>query len=249
MSEFPKIYAHRGASSLAPENTIAAFAKALEVGATRFEFDVDVMGDGTLLVIHDDTLDRTTDGSGDYYSKSYADLRRLDAGKWFSSVYRFERVPELADVITFAQRNAMRMNLEIKPCMGGPQLRDTLLENLVVAVRNVDTSDFLVSSFDHDMLARFHQARPDVSLGWLFVREGQPGPIWQEGAPSLQCAAIHPPLDGLTEAEVAQMKDAGFAVNVWTVNDVETARRLASWGVDGIFTDRPQDFPAHALAR
>ena len=89
MSEFPRIFAHRGASSLAPENTIAAFAKAMEVGARWFEFDVDIIGDGSLIVIHDDTLDRTTTGSGSYYQLGFSDIRRLDAGRWFSDTYRF----------------------------------------------------------------------------------------------------------------------------------------------------------------
>ncbi|MCD4557709.1 glycerophosphodiester phosphodiesterase family protein [Schaalia sp. lx-100] len=249
MTSYPRIFAHRGASSLAPENTIASFAKAMEIGARRFEFDVDVMGDGTLLVIHDDTLDRTTSGTGGYYDKGYSDLRRLDAGRWFSDVYRFERVPELADVLTFGQRQSMMMNMEIKPCFGGMALRDKLLENLVVAVKDVDVEHFLVSSFDHDMLARFHRERPDIALGWLFARENQPGPTWQEGAAELECRAIHPDVNGLTQAEVHEIHEAGFQVNVWTVNTLEKAAELASWGVDGIFTDRPQDFPAEALAR
>lgn len=249
MSEFPIIYSHRGASSLAPENTIAAFAKALEVGARRFECDVDVMGDGTLLIIHDETLDRTTNGTGDYYSKGYAELRRLDAGAWFSPTYRFERIPELADATKFTTANNMFLNLEIKPCFGGMELRDKLLENLTVTLRDFPTSQLLVSSFDHDMLARFHAARPDIDLAWLFAREGQPGPTWQEGAHLINCVAINPDLEGLTREEVAEMRDAGFEVNVWTVNDVDQARELASWGVTGIFTDRPQDFPAEALAR
>jgi len=101
MSEFPRIFAHRGASSLAPENTIAAFAKAMEVGARWFEFDVDITGDGSLIVIHDDTLDRTTTGSGSYYQLGFSDIRRLDAGRWFSDTYRFERIPEAADALAF----------------------------------------------------------------------------------------------------------------------------------------------------
>ncbi|QWW19313.1 glycerophosphoryl diester phosphodiesterase [Schaalia sp. 19OD2882] len=249
MSEFPRIFAHRGASSLAPENTIAAFSKAMECGAKRIEFDVDVMGDGTLLVIHDDTLDRTTNSSGPYHGLGYSDLRRIDAGAWFSPAYRFERIPELADVIAFANANGLGMNLEIKPCRAATELREKLLENLLVAIDRVRTTDFLVSSFDHDMLAGFHAARPDIALGWLHARADQAGPTWQEGARLLQCRAVHPQLEGLTREEVAEIREAGFEVNVWTVNDVATARELASWGVDGIFTDRPQDFPAEALAR
>ena len=116
MSDFPRIFAHRGASSLAPENTIAAFSKAMEVGARWFEFDVDIIGDGSLIVIHDDTLDRTTSGSGSYYQLGFSDIRRLDAGRWFSDTYRFERIPEAADALAFAHAQQMGVNLEIKPC-------------------------------------------------------------------------------------------------------------------------------------
>lgn len=250
MTDFPRIYAHRGASSLAPENTIASFSKAWEVGARWFEFDVDVIGDGTLIVIHDDTLDRTTNGKGGYYNLSYSDIRRLDAGRWFSSTYRLEGIPEVADVISFSNAQHMGMNLEIKPCYGGPTLRKTLVENLSVALGAVaDPSRLIVSSFDHEILQDFHEACPEVSLGWLFDRVHQPGPTWQEGAAALACRAIHPDNQGLTREEVTQMRDAGFEVNVWTVNDLDRARELADWGVTGIFTDRPQDFPAEALAR
>lgn len=249
MTDLPRVYAHRGASSLAPENTIASFSKAMEVGAHWFEFDVDVIGDGTLIVLHDDRLDRTTSGKGGYYALGYSDIRRLDAGAWFSPTYRFERIPEAADVISFANAHRMGMNLEIKPCRAGAALRETLIENLSVALDAVaDPSRLIVSSFDHDLLVDFHAARPAIALGWLFEREGQPGPTWQEGAAALGCAAIHPDVTGLTKEEVCEMRDAGFDVNAWTVNDVGLARELASWGVTGVFTDRPQDFPAEALA-
>lgn len=244
---FPRIFAHRGASSLAPENTIASFAKAAEVGARWFEFDVDIIGDGSLIVIHDDKLQRTTTGKGGYYNLSFSDIRKLDAGKWFSDAYRFERIPEVADVISFANSTNMGMNLEIKPCCGGTELREKLIENLAVAVDSVANTDhFIVSSFDHEALVRFHATRPNIKLGWLFDRENQPGPTWQQGADQLGCTAIHPDVNGLTPEEVKEMRDAGFDVNVWTVNDVDQALELASWGVTGIFTDRPQDFPVEA---
>ena len=247
MSDFPRIYAHRGASSLAPENTIAAFSKAMEVGARWFEFDVDIIGDGSLIVIHDDTLDRTTTGSGSYYQLGFSDIRRLDAGRWFSDTYRFERIPEAADVLAFAHAQQMGANLEIKPCAGGNRLRERLIEALAVTLAGDKVpSRLLVSSFDHELLAAFHEACPSVALGWLIERASEE---WREGATALGAAAIHPGVEGLTESDVRAMRDAGFEVNVWTVNDVDQARELASWGVTGIFTDRPQDFPAEALAR
>lgn len=249
MTPLPRIIAHRGAKSLAPENTIAAFAKAMEVGARWFEFDVGAIGDGSLIVMHDDTLDRTTTGSGRYDGLAFSDIRKLDAGRWFSGTYRFERVPEAADAIEFGNTAQMGMHLEVKPCRRNPLLRERLVEALAVAVgAAADPAHFVVSSFDHDLLAAFHEARPDVALGWL-VERGQGPSSWRGGAEALGCAAVHPPLEGLTEAEVADIRAAGFDVNVWTVNDVECAQRLAQWGVTGVFTDVPQDFPADALAR
>lgn len=250
MTDFPRIFAHRGASSLAPENTIAAFSKAMEVGATWFEFDVDIIGDGTLIVIHDDRLQRTTTGTGGYYTLGFSDIRRLDAGSWFSDTYRFERIPEALDAIEFGNAARMGMNLEIKPCRGGTRLRDTLIENLSVIVDKVeDTERFIVSSFDHELLAAFHASRPHIHLGWLMDAQEPETLNWEEGATQLGCRAIHPGVEGLTKDDVTRMRDAGFDVNVWTVNDVQQAAELASWGVTGIFTDRPQDFPVDALKR
>ncbi len=119
MTEFPKIFAHRGAPTLAPENTIASFAKASEIGARWCECDVGVMADGTLLIIHDDTVDRTTNSSGSWDSWGYGELRRLDAGAWFSPTYRFERIPELADVVSFANSTQTGFNFELKPREAG----------------------------------------------------------------------------------------------------------------------------------
>ncbi|WP_043535834.1 glycerophosphodiester phosphodiesterase family protein [Actinomyces polynesiensis] len=250
MPEFPRILAHRGASSLAPENTMASFVKAMEVGARWIEFDVDIMGDGTLLVMHDDTLDRTTTGHGGYYDKGFSDLRRLDAGSWFSDVYRFEPVPEAADVIEFLNASGLHGNLEIKPCRGGEVLRERVIETLAHTVDTlVDQEHFIVSSFDHDLLARFHAERPDTDLGWLLERDDHGREGWRTGAVELGCRAVNPGDTDLTEAQVAEMLEAGFEVNVWTVDDLDRARELARWGVTGIFTNRPQDFPESALQR
>lgn len=247
MSEFPRIFAHRGAKSLAPENTMAAFVKAFEVGARWFEFDVDIMGDGTLLIIHDDTLDRTTNGSGSYANLGYSDLRKLDAGAWFSDTYRLERIPECASVIEFANAQRMGMNLEIKPNLVSEEARTQLVENVAVAVDAVaDKSRLIVSSFDHRQLRHFHELRPEIAVGWLVDPEDE-RTHWRHGAVELGVQAVHPGVEGLTREEVHELRALGFEVNVWTVNDVDTARELADWGVTGVFTDYPQLFPAEAL--
>ena len=175
MTALPRVFAHRGASSLAPENTIAAFSKAMEVGARWFEFDVDIIADGTLIVIHDNRLDRTTNGKGGYYTHSFSDIRRLDAGAWFSDTYRFERIPEAADAISFGNKQHMGMNLEIKPCQGGTQLRERLIEALAVAVDSVlDKDRFIVSSsttsFSQPSMRLVRRFR---SLGSLTPRSSQ----------------------------------------------------------------------------
>lgn len=248
MSEFPKIIAHRGASTLAPENTIAAFAKASEIGARWCECDVGVMADGTLLVIHDDTVDRTTNSSGSWDSWGYGELRRLDAGAWFSPTYRFERIPELADVVSFANATQTSFNIELKPRAAGKR-RDTLVENLEVALQSFkNKSGLLISSFDHELLSAVRQAMPELPLAWLCTPAEMRAESWRE-ASQIECTAIHPCGQDLTEADVHEMLDAGFDVNVWTVNSLEDARTAAKWGVSGIFTDRVQDFPAEALAR
>ena len=248
MSEFPKIIAHRGASTLAPENTIAAFAKASEIGARWCECDVGVMADGTLLVIHDDTVDRTTNSSGSWDSWGYGELRRLDAGAWFSPTYRFERIPELADVVSFANATQTSFNIELKPRAAGKR-RDTLVENLEVALQSFkNKSGLLISSFDHELLSAVRQAMPELPLACLCTPAEVRAGSWRE-ASQIECTAIHPCGQDLTEADVHEMLDAGFDVNVWTVNTLEDARKAAQWGVTGIFTDRVQDFPAEALAR
>ena len=248
MSEFPKIIAHRGASTLAPENTIAAFAKASEIGARWCECDVGVMADGTLLVIHDATVDRTTNSSGSWDSWGYGELRRLDAGAWFSPTYRFERIPELADVVSFANATQTSFNIELKPRAAGKR-RDTLVENLEVALQSFkNKSGLLISSFDHELLSAVRQALPELPLAWLCTPAEVRAESWRE-ASQIECTAIHPCGQDLTEADVHEMLDAGFDVNVWTVNTLEDARTAAKWGVSGIFTDRVQDFPAEALTR
>lgn len=130
MTGFPRIYAHRGASSSLPRTPSPPSPRRGRSGRLRVRVRCRCHRRRTLIVIHDDTLDRTTSGEGGYYGLTYSDIRKLDAGRWFSDTYRLERIPEAADVISFANGQRMGMNLEIKPCYGGPELRKTLVENL-----------------------------------------------------------------------------------------------------------------------
>ncbi|MDO5720348.1 MAG: glycerophosphoryl diester phosphodiesterase [Actinomycetaceae bacterium] len=253
MSVYSPIVAHRGMSSLAPENTIAAFAACVEHGVASFEFDVDIMGDGTLIVIHDNTLDRTTTGTGGYYDKSFSDLRRLDAGAWFSPTYRFERVPELASVIELMNRTGLDANLEIKPSTSGHEMRQSLVEGVAVSLRELNSErGIIISSFDPQLLAGVKEHAPHIPRACLF--DWQDGPeleqvdSWIDIARHLDARAIHPGESRLTRQAVQRMLEAGFEVNVWTVNDLHRAAELAEWGVHSVITDVAQDFPAESRA-
>ncbi|EEH64475.1 glycerophosphodiester phosphodiesterase family protein [Gleimia coleocanis DSM 15436] len=251
---YPHIIAHRGMSSLAPENTMAAFAACIDYGVKSFEFDVDIIGDGSLICIHDDSLDRTTTGKGGYYNLDYSAIRKLDAGKWFSDTYTFERIPELASVIELMNKSQLDANLEIKPCQGGHVLREKLIQHIAVALRELDPQRRLViSSFDPELLWMAAKAMPERNFAAL-TETNHDEPLLEQVQMWLDIAATFPETgatlqamhvdnEGLTAEAVKMMKDAGYKVRVWTVNDPARAAELAEWGVDAIFTDKAQDFP------
>lgn len=239
-----RVYAHRGVSSMAPENTMGAFVKCLDYGIDWFEFDVTMASDGSLMVIHDDMLNRTTSGRGKVVEKTFAELRVLDAGVWFAESFRFERIPELATVIDFMNNTGLGANLELKAYPAGNDSRENFVKAALVALQKLrDGNKILVSSFDHDLLAAFAKECPQVKTGYLLeaAEVCDPAEPWRERAAEIGCSAIHPGLDGLTADDVQRFRAAGYEVNVWTVNDRQTAEQLREWGVNGVFSDRPQD--------
>ena len=152
------LYAHRGASAEAPENTLAAFRRALEVGADGIELDVHLSADGVPVVIHDDTLERTTDGSGPVAAQSRAGLARLDAGAWFAPEFSGEELPTLqATLLLLAGR--LRLNLEVKAARAGMAVFDLL--------RHFPQADAVISSFDYGLLARLRRSAPELPLAVL----------------------------------------------------------------------------------
>lgn len=257
MTTYPKIIAHRGMSALAPENTMAAFAACIDHGVRCFEFDVDIIGDGSLICIHDDKLERTTTGKGGYYNLDYADIRKLDAGKWFDEKYTFERIPELASVIELMNNNQLDANLEIKPCQGGTQLREKLIEHIAMALKQLKPERGLViSSFDTELLLMAAKAMPQQRFAGLAPIDPKQ-PLLEQVGTWLRLAAefkglganleaLHVENEGLSAEAVTMMKEAGYEVRVWTVNSLERAAELGAWGVDAIFTDNAHLFPVTA---
>lgn len=239
----PRVIAHRGMSSLAPENTLAAFRLCAEHGVRWFEFDCDVLADGTVVVIHDETLDRTTDHAGGYHHLAAADLAGIDAGSWFSAEFSGEPLPTLPQVLAVMNELGLDANLELKSSNAGA----AHARRLVAAVsRDLESlhpgRELLVSSFNPVLLGEFHRLAPRWPVACLFEDRWWAG-MWRSIADLLDACAVHPELDGLTAARVRRIRESGRDVNVWTVNSTATAEELFDWGVTGVFTDVAQDFP------
>lgn len=236
MSPRPQIFAHRGARTVAPENTLPAFARGLELGADGIELDVQASADGHLVVMHDFTLDKTTDGTGPVAAQTLDALRRLDAGRKFGAAFAGTRIPTLEEVFDLVGSRG-RVNVEIKSMdvQGGPEA-----DGVVALVRARNLFDqVIVSSFNPITLIKLRWLEPKLALGLLYEK---PLPAFLRAAwlsPILAPQALHPYYP-LVDAELMQRaRSRGLAVNTWTVNAVDEARRLAALGVDTIITDVP----------
>jgi glycerophosphoryl diester phosphodiesterase len=229
----PLVIAHRGASGTCPENTLAAFRRAAAMGAHMVELDVQLTRDGGVVVIHDWTLERTTDGAGAVRERTLADIRRLDAGSWFGPAFRDTQVPTLAEVLAAVE---LPINVELKP------VGDDGLEARALAV--VESAHALArvvfSSFDDGALMRLRARSAHATLAVLRNR----GPVTD----AVACAervgarALHLRKDGATADAVRVAARAGLPVRAWTVNEHEEMDRLVAAGVEGVFTDFPERF-------
>lgn len=228
--------AHRGASGRAPENTHAAFAAALALGAEAIELDVQLSADGELVVIHDETLDRTTDGQGPVGDRSAAELMRLDAGSWFGAEFRGERIPRLADVLT-QLRDRVTLNVEIKSARDLGVIEPKLAA-LVAAERATEWVVF--SSFHAQGVRNMRAAAPWARLGVLCDQDPLPGGL--ELAIEIGAELLSPGRRWVDGRVVAAAHARGLAVWVWTVNEPGEIRRLIALGVDAIFSDYPERF-------
>lgn len=225
------VWAHRGASGVAPENTLAAFHAAEQAGANGVELDVRLSSDGCPVVMHDRTLDRTTNGRGPLAGFTLAELRRFDAGGWFAPQFAGEPVPGLEQVLKWAS-GRLRLNLEVKEFEAG--LAVTALVKRYPACR------VLLSSFDHGLLAALRKEAPWLPLGFLSEHRSW----YREIEEAVACGAesFHPRQDFLAAEHVAQCHARGLKVYPWVVDDDERFRALLRMGVDGLFTNYPGRF-------
>lgn len=248
---YPRWIAHRGAGTLAPENTLAALRLGLQHGWRMCECDAKLSADGVLLLLHDDTLERTTNGHGPAASQPWGALAQLDAGSWHSPHYAGEPLPTLHAALRWSLANAALLNIEIKPNPGQAQATGQAVAALVTQVLGqsphiphaAPQAAPLLSSFDPQALAAAQATAPQLPRGLLVDSDGpfHPAAVLAQGADLACCALIlHYPL--WSAALVAQAHAAGLRCLSYTVNDLATAQRLLDWGVDGIISDRVDFF-------
>jgi len=233
----PVVFAHRGASARAPENTIAAFELALTHQADAIELDVKLSADGYVVVMHDATVDRTTDGKGRVRDLPLAELKALDAGSRFSDQFKGEKVPTLEEVFEALGRRTF-INVELTNYNSS---RDSLVETVCMLVKKHKMQKrVLFSSFLASNLSKARNFLPGVPRG-LLALNGLLG-VWARsfGFAFGKYDALHPNLKDMTQQEAMRVHRLKRRVHVWTVNDPQDMRRLFHWGVDGIFTDDPE---------
>ncbi len=228
--------AHRGASAAAPPNTLAAFEKAVELGADGIEFDVHLSADGVPVIIHNFTVDDTTDGSGRVADMTLAQLKQLDAGSYFDPAFAGERIPTLEEVLEAMGRRLL-LNIELKTT----GLRDNGLAQAVVAqIEQHGLGDsVLFSSFNPFSLRRVKRIAPHIPVGLLYAPD-LPLPLHRAWlAPMVPHEARHPKHTMVDAHYMAWAQRRGYRVNTWTVDDPDEMRRLIGLGVDGIITNVP----------
>ncbi|HSK40215.1 MAG TPA: glycerophosphoryl diester phosphodiesterase [Arenibaculum sp.] len=233
MLSLPPVIGHRGARNHAPENTLAGIREAHRQGARWVEVDVKLTRDGHPVLMHDATLERTTNGRGPVRERDLDEILRLDAGAWFSPGFAGERVPMLEQALALCAELGLGINLEIKPCPG------RAAETARVAIERAGPlwagRPVLVSSFEHECLEEVLRRAPDWPTGFLF--EGRPGD-WRETARRLGVATLN--VEGASDRHaIREYVDFGLPVLTWTVNDVARARELLAFGVASVITDEP----------
>jgi len=235
---YPKTVAHRGAGKLAPENTLAAIRHGVSFGYRATEIDVKLSGDGTLLLMHDDTTNRCSDGRGRVAAKTWHQLALLDAGSWHSPAFAGEPIPTYWRVAKYCIANGILLNTEIKPCIGRERETGAAVALETQALFSAPEHAHLkplLSSFATESLIAARDAAPEFDRAHLFEH---PLPTdWLERTRAAGAIAIDTNWRSLTAEIVADAHDHGLRVACYTCNDPAEADKLWSWGVDTVITD------------
>jgi glycerophosphoryl diester phosphodiesterase len=229
---------HRGCAAHAPENTLAAIREAAKRGITWVEIDVCLLRDNTPIIIHDDSVDRTTNGKGLLADLEWRQVADLDAGAWFNPKFAGERVPRLDDALTEVQGLGLGLNLELKVHDGeAEQLVDAIMPYLRDS--GISRDAILISSFNHAALAALHAAAPGFAIGLLY---GELAPDWRDVAGPLDTVAIICDYRAASEAAIRDVESDGRDFYVYTPNEPKAVYAHWRWGLDGVISDDPQKF-------
>ncbi len=231
------IVAHRGFSAIAPENTLIALRKAAEAGADACEFDVRATRDGAVVLLHDDKVDRTTDGHGSIATLTLAEVKALDAGSWKDPNYAGERIATLDEALTLLRQTQCKAVVEIKA--------QGIAEPVVRAIRSTDMVDrAVVIAFNHDTVRQVHQLEPRLVCGWLCDKLPETSPTQQaqwlaEKVATCGARLVDANHKALSPELLTALNETGLTVWTWTVNDAERMLQLCDGGVAGLTTDVP----------
>jgi glycerophosphoryl diester phosphodiesterase len=229
----PLLIGHRGYPARYPENTLASFKGAMEAGCDMIELDVALTKDRKVVVIHDDTLDRTTTGKGPVRGRTFDEIKKLNAGGWFDSRFSTERVPELSEVLKLTAGRCM-LNIEIKESAFEADYPADAIEHQVVGlVRTGGAMDrVIVSSFDPRILRRI--AAMDAPPAIAYISDHEADRSLLEMLLAIKAFSWHPRFKILTPAQIELLHAAGLKVFPWTINTREEAEKLLALGVDGL---------------
>ncbi len=234
---FPRLLAHRGGGTLAPENTLAGFEAAYHHGFRAVEFDVMLTADGVPVLIHDEEFGRTIPLQGHVAETDYATLRQQDAGGWLDPRFAGEPVPTLSEALDWLGRQGLWANVEIKPARGKEAKTGEVVAAAVAAWQRQTQSfpPLLLSSFSQHALQSARAVAPDLPRAWLVEQV----PVdWMQQLQTLDCIALHCDYRHVGTACIAAVKAAGYGLMCYTVNSIEHAQALLRAGVDAICTDR-----------
>ena len=230
-----KVYAHRGYSGRYPENTMLAFKEAEKTGCYGIELDVQLTKDGEVVIIHDERVDRTTDGTGWVRDFTLEELKKLNAAAVWSGKYGFEPIPTLEEYCRWVKNTNMVTNIEIK---SGVYYYEELEEKTLALVKKYGLEKRIVfSSFLHSSITLLRKLAPEIPCGALVEYDdlGNPGYYCER----FDFQYYHPGVKALTEEMVKSCKEHGIPLNVWTINDMGALEQMYEWGVEGVISNYP----------
>lgn len=235
--KFPKVIGHRGAKAYAPENTLESIETAASLGVAWVELDVKLTRDNVPIIFHDETLERTTNGSGAVAQIDYEDIRQLEAGSWFADGFAGIKIPTLEEAVDVLLRHNLGLNLEIKPCPGREKETAEIALDALSQIWD-DFDNLLISSFQHVSLEAARDLAPDYARGLLIGGDEMPD-NWKDVADYLDVATINLGSRLMTRAVADEVMDMEKPLLIYTVNDPLEARRFQQMGADAFFSDNP----------